>query len=365
LNRLLIILLLLASLASATVEDTAPGSSSGIPETVGGTMPGYQQFGTSGTSSLPGSVWPIYITTPGTLTVTVNLTGASSDAKYITPGKTVEYTVNVRSDASSEVEAELTLDPGKCRSGWFSWTEKSVTVPSGGVGSVSLYVKPDMSALASSYSFEVFASAEGYTSGSDTGSFEIQDYDYVSETMVGGTGQFQISKDVRSMESGIKSNKDIYFSGSVDALVKNEYLVDNPIGTIPTFQENDAVDNYAALNPGDALVGTETFKSSLVFGGLGAKVQESYNVYEMEFQKQNFDLHSRGSQEKKAVFQTADNFSGYFLLDSKQIVPGQKNIKEREEFFGSFEIQRRLIFKEPTISSSCSDFQDFVNTFSG
>lgn len=362
-KHLLLILMLFLSLAAATVEDTGPGS--GIPDSVGSTFPGYQEFGPSGTSSLPASVYPIYFTTPGTLTVTVNLTGASSDAKYITPGKIVEYTINVRCDASSEVEVELTLDPGKCRSGWFSWTKKSVTVPSGGVGSVPLYVKPDMSALASTYSFEVLASAEGYTSRSDTGSFEIQDYDYVSETMIGGTGQFQITKDVRSMESGIKSNKDIYFSGTVDALVKNEYLVDNPVGTIPTFQANDAVDNYAALNPGDALVGTETFKSSLVFGGLGAKVHESYNVYEMEFQKQNFDLHSRGSQEKKAVFQTADNFSGYFLLDSKQTIPGQKNIKEREEFFGSFEIQRRLVFKEPTFSSSCSsDFQNFVNTFS-
>ena len=60
--------------------------------------------------------------------------------------------------------------------------------------------------------------------------FRVQALDYASETAISGTGQFQLDKNVRSMNSGIKSNKDVLFSGSVDALVKNEYLVDQSKG---------------------------------------------------------------------------------------------------------------------------------------
>ena len=76
------------------------------------------------------------------------------------------------------------------------------------------------------------------------------------------------------MNSGIKSTKNVIFSGTVDALVKNEYLVDQARGKNANFQEQDAVDNYNAVTSGDALVGTESFKSSAVFGGVGAKVGE-------------------------------------------------------------------------------------------
>jgi hypothetical protein len=364
-KRWLIMLLLLVSQAAATVEDTALGSSS-PSDTTGAVWPGYIGSSPTWSPTVPGSVWPPYTET-GKLTVTVALTGSGTDARYITPGKTVEYTVTVKNEGDSEVVAGLTVDPGKCRPGWFSWTKESVTVPPGGVGSKVLLVKPDMSAVAGSYGFEVFATALNYESDSENQTFEIQDYDYVSETMVGGSGQFQISKDVRSAESGIKSNKDIYFSGSVDALVKNEYLVDNAVGLIPTFQECDAVDNYVALVPGDSLLGSESFKSSLVFSGIGAKVNENYNVYEMEFQKQNFNLHTNptGPLGNRAEFQTADNFSGYFSLDAKQTIPGQKSIKESEEFLGSFEIQRNILFKRPAFSSSsCGDFFDCLNAFS-
>jgi len=186
----------------------------------------------------------------------------------------------------------------------------------------------------------------------------------------------------------------VLFSGSVDALVKNEYLVDKALGKNANFQEKDAVDNYNAVSLGDALVGTENFKSSAVFGGVGAKVRESYDVSQMEFKDQDFTLHQTGSLKKTAEFKTADNFTGYYLIDAKQVVPGQKNLKEFEEYFGSFEINRRILFRDaakskspclegdclkapsinvpassspgfisPCKSSSCSDFVDRLNSF--
>jgi len=173
----------------------------------------------------------------------------------------------------------------------------------------------------------------------------VQAYDYASETAISGSGQFLMNKDLRSMESGIKSNKDVIFSGSVDALVKNEYMVDDARGKNANFVEQDAVDNYNAVAIGDALVGTESFKSSAIFGGVGSKIRETYDLQQMEFKSQDFTLHQTGSLKKTAEFQTADNFTGYYLLDAKQSIPGQKSLKEIEEYFGSFEINRRILFR--------------------
>jgi hypothetical protein len=114
----------------------------------------------------------------------------------------------------------------------------------------------------------------------------------------------------------------------------------------------------------------------------------------MEFKNQDFTLHQTGSLKKTAEFKTMDNFTGYYLIDAKQVVPGQKNLKEFEEYFGSFEINRRILFRDaaktktscqdgdclsapsiktptpsspsftsPCLSGSCNDFVNRLNSF--
>jgi hypothetical protein len=373
-RRLFILLILMAYQASATVED------------LGGSIAG---TGIAGTGSVwPGPSLPSLPTSPtcpsvpGCLIVTVDLTGPQleQDKGYTAPGKTLAFTVSVKNEGPSEVEAELSISPEDCFADWFSWTTETLKIPAGVSRSESLQVRPDMNAVAGKYSFKIEASAKCSQPGATTASFRIQDYDYASETAISGTGQFQLNKDVRSMNSGIKSNKEVFLSGTVDALVKNEYLVDQAKGRNPNFEEQDAVDNYMALQPGDALFGTENFKSSAVFGGVGAKVTEAYNVQQMEFKSQNFNLHQTGTLKKTAEFKTADNFTGFYLIDAKQTIPGQKGLKEHEEYLGSFEINRRILFRNrptfstptcfdspsftsPSLSSSCGNFVNNLNTF--
>lgn len=338
---------------------------------------------------------PTYLPSPcsgdaGTLYVSIGLTGPESepDKLYTTPGKTLDYMVAVKNDGKTEVEAQLSIKPRVCPFEWFSWTTTTLTIPAGVSRSAALQVLPDTNAAAGEYSFEVEASAKCRSSKPSPAKFKVQAFDYASETTVAGTGQFQINKDLRSMNSGIKSSKNVLFSGSVDALVKNEYLVDGALGKNANFQEQDAVDNYNAVSPGDTLAGTESFKSSAVFGGVGAKVRESYDVQQMEFKDQDFTLHQTGSQKRTAQFRTADNFTGYYLIDAKQVVPGQKSLKEFEEYLGSFEINRRILFRDatksnaqcqsgdcpeiktpaksftsPCLSGSCHDFVNRLNSF--
>ncbi len=339
-KRLLIMLILLTLTGSATVEDTmtGPSSSSVYPSALYPT-------GVWG----PGGVFPPEPDRPGTLTVSVELIGPEGEAnlEYISPGKTLEYIATVKNKGRSVANATITINLDRCSPDWFSWTSMSATIPPGGAVSETLLVTPMTSVLSGKYSFEVLASAPDFKPGSGWASFHVQGYDYISETAISGTGQFYLDKNLRSMGTGIKASKDIVFSGSVDALVKNQYLVEKAKGQIPNFQECDAVDNYLAIDPGDSLSGSENLKSSWIFGGVGSKITERYNVSEMEYQMQDYNLHLTGAMKKRAAFQTADNFTGYFMLDAKQVVPGQKNIKEREEFFGSFEIQRKLIFEGP------------------
>jgi len=384
-KRLLIILILMACQASATVED--PGMESS--EMAGST------WSNPSIPSLP-SVLPSacpYIL--GSLEVTVGLTGPENepDKAYTTQGKLLDFIVSVKNVGTTEVEAEVSINPDKCAPGWFSWTATTMKIPAGVSRSEALQVKPDINAVAGRYKFEVEASAKCRHAGSGEAAFMVQDFDYASETAVSGTGQFQINKDVRSMNSGIKASKNILFSGSVDALVKNEYLVDRAKGRNPNFQEQDAVDNYNAIGPDDSLIGSESFKSSAIFGGVGAKVQENYNVQQMEFKNANFNLHQTGSLKKTAEFKTADNFTGYYLINARQTIPGQKSLKELEEYIGSFEINRRILFRgsapsstpcleadcpngpgtipavsppafaSPCLSGSCSDFANRLNTF--
>jgi len=79
--------------------------------------------------------------------------------------------------------------------------------------------------------------------------------------------------------------------------------------------------------------------------GSEQKSNESYNLQEMEYRLQEIGLHHSGI-DRRAEFQTADNFTGYLAIDARQTMPGQRSTRDREEFLGSFEIQRRLVFKE-------------------
>ncbi|MGB5099471.1 MAG: NEW3 domain-containing protein, partial [Methanothrix sp.] len=201
---IMIIFFLTASLAEATVEDSgiASGEVSSSPwtESTSPTLPTFLPSPCSGDS--------------GSLIVKIGITGPESEQEklYTTPGKPLDFMVTISNDGMTEAEAQVGVKPDICPFEWFSWTTTSVTIPAGVSRSVALQVLPDTNAAAGEYRFAVEASAKCRSSEPCPATFKVQAFDYASETSVAGTGQFQIDKNLRSMNSGIKSTKSVMFS---------------------------------------------------------------------------------------------------------------------------------------------------------
>ena len=171
-------------------------------------------------------------------------------------------------------------------------------------------------------------------------------YDYVSETSIEGDGIFFIDKEVRNRAAIVNVDKHIRCNGSIDGFVINEYLIEDARGNTPNFEQVGAVDNYRATAPGHYLYGDEKLKSSFVFGGTGARIHETYDVQEMDARLESINLHSTGDQRYKTELDTINDFSGYFLIDARQSIPGSKHIEDRQEFFGNFTVRKHISFKE-------------------
>ena len=341
---IVIILILVAGQVQAAVED-----SDAAP------MAGHSDDDTWSNPASPSM--PNYLPSPcygdsGRLNVDISQSGPESerDKAYITQGSALSFMVSVENEGDTEVEADLSINPRGCPFEWFSWATETLTIPAGGSRSLPLQIKPDVNAAAGKYKFEVEATGNCRSAGQEATEFVVQAMDLASETYISGKGDVQITKNLKSMNSGIRSSKDVSFNGVVDDMVKNEYLVVGAKGRNPNFWEKDNVDNYTAVESN--LIGTESFKSSAVFGGVGARVTETYNVKEMSYKDQNFTLHQTGSLKKTAEFQTRDDFNGTYIIDAKQSIPGQQNLKEFERYEGEFEIARRIVFRDQTKPSS-------------
>ena len=276
--------------------------------------------------------------------------------QHTSPGGMVEYTITVFNYDSADKYVSLDVDVWECKVSWFEWTWKdNVLVLGNSVSSVSMKVTPEDSTASGEYNWIIVATADGEAASAPAKLVVVQEYDYVSETTIEGEGVFTIDKKVRSStgsgaeEQRFSVNVDKHFvcRGSIDGFVNNEYLIEDARGNTPNFKQESAVDNYRATASGDFLFGDERLRSSFVFGGTGAKIHETYDVQKMDARLESINLHSTGDQKHKTELDTINDFSGYFLIDAKQSIPGVKHIEDRQEFWGNWTVSKHLIFRRP------------------
>ena len=276
--------------------------------------------------------------------------------QHTSPGKMVEYTITVFNYDSANKYVALDVDVWECKVSWFEWTWKdNVLVLGNSVSSVSMKVTPEDSTANGEYNWRIVATADGEAASAPAKLVVVQDYDYLCETYVEGEGVFTIDKKVRSSTgSGAEKqrfsvNVEKHFDcrGEIAGFVLDEYLIEGARGDNPNFKQVSAVDDYRATLPGDYFKGDEQLKSSFVFGGTGAKIHEHYNVQGMDARLESINLHSTGDQRHKTELDTINDFSGHFLIDAEQCIPGYKHIEDRQEFWGNYTVSKHLIFTRP------------------
>jgi len=184
----------------------------------------------------------------------------------------------------------------------------------------------------------------------------VQDHDYVSETMIAGTGKnVTINRDFKNMAVAVKVKKRIKFSGEVECLTENEYLIVNARGNNANYEQESMIVGYKATGPGDSLIGDERFKSCAVMGGTGVKFHERYEIpYDptkngsMEMRCTNLNHHITGDMARKTELCTYNNFTnGRYLLESGQSVPCTRRSSNREEYIGDLTVARHIIYRRP------------------
>ncbi len=271
--------------------------------------------------------------------------------------KTVTYTVTV---VTNSPPVSVSINPGRAPASWFSWLNQNLPYPqTTGSWALNITVPQTLGKDAGGvYTFTVVAVDWAGASASTTATLIVQDYDYVSETLVqDAAGNYILNEDYRNMAVAVKVKKHMDVIGVVETLTKNEYVIENAKGNNANYEQESMISDYKATLPGDHLIGDEQFKSSAVMGGTGARFHENYDVYydpnvtspnSIVLRCENINHHVTGDQRWKTEFVTYNEFDqGWYLLKSRQSVPCTRSISSRDEILGKFTFGKHIIYTRP------------------
>ena len=258
--------------------------------------------------------------------------------------KTVTYVVNVETDCPA---VSVVVSPEETPISWFSWMSQPLPSPNT-VGifpldlSVPLTLGKDAAGV---YTFTIIATDSCGGSAQATLVLEVQDQDYVSETLVtmdpeNRAEKVTLDERFRSMPIATSVDKHIEFNGTVDHFEKNEYLLLDAIAC-PNFQQESMTFGFR----NGSMTGYEKFKSCAPLGGTGVTIHEQYDVDWMETRVESLGHYITGEQRYKTELSTYNTFNGTFTLNARQIVPVSRYVKEQQTYEGNLTVGRHLIFR--------------------
>jgi hypothetical protein len=231
--------------------------------------------------------------------------------------KTVTYTVTVETD---NPPVSVSIIPGDAPASWFSWLDVDLPFPyTTGSWPLDITIPQTLGKDAGDeYTITVVAVDSWGSSMQETATLVVQNHDYVSETLLMGDGAAVLNENIKNMAVAVKVKRHIDFSGEVQCLTKNEYLMVNAKGKNANYEQESVVSEYNATLPGDHLIGDEQFKSCAAMGGTGAEFHERYEIYDsMESRCANLNHHMTGDMARKTELCTYNDFTqGYYLLES-------------------------------------------------
>jgi hypothetical protein len=175
-----------------------------------------------------------------------------------------------------------------------------------------------------------------------------QEQFFSMQSSVQGVGSFEIRKEIRSKEIAINVRERIKGDTGPDgniAMESREILNESVNITDPSDPDYF---HYKMIDfSGDLLRGTTKYGSSAFYGGMGASVEENYNVTEMEKQETTtIKATSAVGQKQSLNYNTMTVFKGKWGTTAEWKKPCKKDIKHTETFEGNFAVSKYLIFEE-------------------
>lgn len=265
--------------------------------------------------------------------------------------KTVTYVVYVETDAPP---VTLIIKPGDIPLSWFSsstWyptmIQKLNSPNEVGIFPLNLKVPLTLGKDASGvYTFTIHAVDSSKGTMQQGVELEVQDHDFVSETMMqeGTDVTFTLDERYRNMAIAMSVDQDIHLNNAnIGYLEENVYEIVNARGNNANFQQESIVVGVTGH-----LSGNKKFKSCAPLGGTGATFSESYLVHWMGLRYESFGQYVTGEQRYKTELSTYNQFNGSFRLDASQIVPTSRHRREYQEVkTGNVTYGRHIIYRLP------------------
>ena len=168
------------------------------------------------------------------------------------------------------------------------------------------------------------------------------------KSSVQGIGSFEIKNKIVDKEIAINVRERIKGCTGPDggvAIESKEILNESVNITDPNDPDYF---HYKTIDfSGDWLRGSAKYGSSAFYGGVGASVEENYNVTEMEKQETTtIKTTSAAGQKQSLNYNTMSEFEGMWGTTTEWKKPCKKDIKHTEMFEGEFAVTKYLIFEE-------------------
>ena len=168
------------------------------------------------------------------------------------------------------------------------------------------------------------------------------------KSSVQGVGSFEIRNEIVDKEIAINVRERIKGDTGPDGSVamESEEILNEAVNI--TDPNDPDYFHYKTIDfSGDWLRGSAKYGSSAFYGGMGASVEENYNVTEMEKQETTtIKTTSAVGQKQSLNYNTMTVFKGKWGTTAEWKKPCKKDIKHTEMFEGEFAVSKYLIFEE-------------------
>ena len=182
-------------------------------------------------------------------------------------------------------------------------------------------------------------------------SSEEQPQYFKEKSSVQGTGYVAIDKNIQDWNAAIDVEEHMKGFGEF-ALESREILngsanISNPED--PNYFHQKMI-NFQG-NATNRLINTEKFESPAIFGGTGTRVNELFDVSEIQKQESSsIKTISAPGERQSHSFETTDEFSGTWSTHSEWQKTCQKEIEHYQLFKGNFSVQKELTFEREVVT---------------